>query len=226
MSLTGARGERLRVFGSEPQADGDQGVKLAMEAGGDETPSFWSRLLQDSLETLLLAVVLFVAVRSTLQNTRVDGPSMEPTLYRGQYLMVNKLIYRLSDPKRGDIVVFANPRGEGPALIKRLIGLPGEQIAIRNGQVSINGAPVQEPYVVLDRGSSNWGPQVLGPDDYMFLGDNRTNSNDSRTFGPVKGVKIIGKAWFSIWPPSLSVGLPHSDGLAKGTQAAGTGVRQ
>jgi len=216
-------GERVPLaLRAQPDDAATPGVEQGEVSEAEATPSFWGRLFQDSLETLLLAVVLFVAVRATLQNTRVYGPSMEPNLYPGRYLMVNKLVYRLDQPKRGDIVVFSNPMGTGPALIKRVVGLPGEEFAIRNGTVYINGEALSEPYVVFDKGNSNWGPRVLGPDEYMFLGDNRTNSNDSRSFGPVKASRIIGKAWFSLWPPSLSVSLPYMGGLAGGTQATGT----
>ena len=174
-------------------------------------------MFQDALETLLLAVVLFVGVRATLQNTRVDGHSMEPTLHDGQYLMVNKLAYKLGMPQRGDIVVFPSPQDGERALIKRIVGLPGEEIAIVNGQVYVNNALLLEPYVASERSSTNWGPRVLGPNEYLVLGDNRNNSNDSRNFGPVTESQIIGKAWFSLWPPEYGLALPHVSTLATGS---------
>jgi signal peptidase I len=166
-------------------------------------------MLQDALETLLLAVVLFVAVRSTLQNTRVDGHSMDPTLRNGQYLMVNKLVYAFSSPQRGDVVVFRSPQDHSRVLIKRVAGLPGEEIVIVGGQLYVNGVALDEPYVAGGQPSSSWGPRVLEGDEYLLLGDNRNNSNDSRSFGPVRASEIIGKAWFSLWPPGYGFRVPH-----------------
>ncbi|NLT42177.1 MAG: signal peptidase I [Anaerolineae bacterium] len=171
---------------------------------------------RDMLETLLLALVLFVAVRTALQNTRVDGHSMEPTLRDGQYLMVNKLAYRLGAPGRGDIVVFPSPQEGGKALIKRVIGLPGEEIAVVSGQVYINGARLAEPYLAVNHGVSNFGPLVLQNGEYLVMGDNRTNSNDSRNFGPVHESALIGKAWFSLWPPFESLEHGERSTLAQG----------
>jgi len=190
---------------------------LEAECPTNEPEPLHARLLQEALETMLLAVVLFVAVRSTLQNTVVDGPSMLPNLNRGQRIMVSKLAYRLTDPRRGEVVVLANPRGEGPALIKRIVGLPGETIEIVDGQVLSDGRRLDEPYLVYDRGDSDWGPRILGGDEYFVLGDNRNNSNDSRSFGPVKESLFIGKAWFSIWPPSPSLVFPSTGARAAAT---------
>lgn len=173
------------------------------------------------LETVLLALVLFVAVRSALQNTRVDGHSMEPTLHDGQYLMVNKLAYRLGMPNRGDIVVFPSPQDGGRALIKRVVGLPGEEVAIAGGQVYINGARLMEPYLAPNHGLGDWGPTVLGEGEYLVLGDNRNNSNDSRNFGPVREEELIGKAWFSIWPPAYGVDLAETSSMAGGVDRPG-----
>jgi len=139
---------------------------------------------------------------------------MEPTLHHGQYLMVNKLAYKLGEPQRGYIVVFRSPQEPRKALIKRVVGLPGDEITIVSGQVYINGEPLEEPYVVLGHGSSNWGPRVIGYDEFLVLGDNRNNSNDSRHFGPIHKSTIIGKAWFSLWPPQYGIALPHYNSIA------------
>lgn len=179
------------------------------------------RFLRDTLETLLLAAVLFVAVRLTLQNTRVDGHSMEPTLHNAQYLMVNKVIYRFADPQRGDIIVFRSPQDGDKALIKRVIGLPGDVVWITDGKVTINGAELVEPYLSPDAAMvGDWGPMTVGPDEYVALGDNRNNSNDSRSFGPVAASTIIGKAWFSIWPLTYGLGIDHYDHSVLTTQTA------
>ncbi len=144
---------------------------------------------------------------------------MEPTLRDGQYLMVNKLAYRLGDPSRGDIVVFPSPQDGKRALIKRVIGLPGEEISIVAGEVYINGARLSEPYVVLSHGMSSFGPLVLKAGEYLVMGDNRTNSNDSRNFGPVSEQALIGKAWFSLWPPFDRLDPHRNSTLAEGGTA-------
>jgi signal peptidase I len=160
------------------------------------------------METILLGVVLFVAMRAVFQSTKVISSSMVPTLQVGQYLLVNKLAYRIGDISRGDIAVFRSPQDPELILIKRVIGLPGEEIYIVDGQVLVNGQPLAEPYLAAPMGRAAWGPFVLGPDEYLMLGDNRDNSNDSRYFGPVSRSAIIGKAWFSIWPPG-GLGTPQ-----------------
>ncbi|MHB0877430.1 MAG: signal peptidase I [Anaerolineae bacterium] len=196
---------------------GDEARGSENGTGGIETPaapaaSTWTRFAQDTLETLLLAAVLFVAVRLTLQNTRVDGHSMEPTLHDGQYLMVNKLAYRFGEPHRGDIIVFRSPQDGDKALIKRVIAVPGDEVQIADGAVFINGAAISEPYLSPEATMvGSWGPLTLGEGEYLALGDNRNNSNDSRSFGPVTDSMIIGKAWFSIWPLTYGLGIDHYD---------------
>lgn len=210
--LPDQRGPGIR--GDEATADPGGSGGVAGQGDTVSEDSSARRFLRDALETILLALVLFVAVRSTLQNTRVDGHSMEPTLHDGQYLMVNKLAYRLGLPERGDIVVFPSPQDGGRALIKRVVGLPGEEVAIYDGQVYINGARLMEPYLASNLGMGDWGPIVLQQDEYLVLGDNRGNSNDSRNFGPVRGAVLIGKAWFSIWPPAYGVDLTETSSMA------------
>jgi signal peptidase I len=180
------------------------------------------------VETLVLALVIFVAVRSVVLNFRVDGLSMEPNLDSGQMLLVNRqiyyhfdlnkvvnvlpfverdgkhIIYPFHPPQRGDIVVLHPPVDQGRPYIKRVIGLPGDHLAIRDGAVYINGERLDEPY--LHGIATSW-PGTLGsheiviPDGQVFvMGDNRNNSTDSRVFGSIRIEDIIGKAWISYWP--------------------------
>lgn len=179
---------------------------------GEAAPPEESRsgdFLREMMETLLLAVVLFVAVRAVVQNTRVEGHSMEPTLHDGQHVMVNKLIYDVAEPQRGDIVVLRSPEGGPKPLIKRVIGLPGEQVWLVDGVVFVNGQRLEETYLPERHGSETWGPYTLKADEYLVLGDNRDNSNDSRRFGPVQRSAIIGKAWFSLWPLQYGLTIGH-----------------
>jgi signal peptidase I len=145
---------------------------------------------------------------------------MEPTLHNGQYLMVNKLVYRFGDPRRGDIVVFHSPQDRSRALIKRVVGLPGEEVSIVAGKLYVNGMVVEEPYVAGQPTSADWGPRRLGLAEYLVLGDNRNNSNDSRSFGPVHESEIIGKAWFSLWPLTYGLRVPHYNTSAIVAQTA------
>ncbi len=157
--------------------------------------------LREILETVIFTLVIYVLVRTfLLENYRVIGSSMEPTLTEGQFLVINKLAYRFHGPERGDIVVFRDPNNPGRSLIKRAIGLPGEIVEIRSGAVYIDGNLLQEPY--LPRlGSYSKPPTRLGPDECFVLGDNRNNSSDSHNWGPVSLSRLVGTAWFCYWPP-------------------------
>ena len=165
--------------------------------------------LREFVETLLLTLLIYVLVRSFLfENYRVVGRSMDPTLENNQYLAVGKLGYWLHDPERGDIIVFRDPRDDGRKLIKRVIGLPGEVVEVRNGRVLIDGQPLDEPYIPAP-GSYSYPPTRLADDEYFVLGDNRNNSSDSHSWGTLPRKAIIGKAWVSYWPPRLWGLIPH-----------------
>lgn len=168
-----------------------------------------SSALRELLETLVLTVVTYLLVRTFLFETyRVVGQSMEHTLEQDQRLIVSKLSYRLHEPQRGDIVVFRDPQDSGRNLIKRIIGLPGEILEIRGGQVYINGLPIEEPYLGSNGAFSE--PQIPIPGGFYFvMGDNRNNSSDSRSWGLLDADKIVGKAAFTYWPVRLWGPAPH-----------------
>lgn len=155
--------------------------------------------LLEIVETIVMTVLIFAAVRLMVQNFRIEGNSMEPNLHNGQYLIIEKVSYRFSNPKRGDVVVFHYPSNPKRDFIKRIVGLPGEIVEVRRNQVFINGKPLVEPYKPL-QGSYNWGPAVVGDDEYFVLGDNRNNSSDSHSWGMLPRSLIVGKAWFCYWP--------------------------
>ncbi len=162
-------------------------------------------LISEIMGTLLPAVIIAVLIHLFLaQATRVYGQSMEPTLHTDDRLLVEKITYRFRPPQRGDIVVIQLYKGSQP-LIKRIVGLPGEEIAIRNGQVYINGQPLQEDYL-REPTTGYLPPTRIPPMHYFVLGDNRDGSNDSRNFGPVPRDKILGRAIFRYWPPQ-SIGF-------------------
>ncbi len=158
------------------------------------------KILREILIVFLIATVIFFGVKSTIPSFKVEGSSMQPSLSNGQYIIVNKVVYKLRSPHRGEIVVFDPPQDSSP-YIKRVIGLPGEVVEGRRGKIYIDGSSLSEPY--LEGIKVNSFSRYRVPDGYYFvLGDNRGNSQDSRSFGAVPEDDIIGKAWISLWPLS------------------------
>jgi len=181
------------------------------------------RAVREIVETLLLAALIFFLVRLVVLNFRVDGESMLPNLDDGQMLLVNRNAYQSFDiggavyypfdpPERGDIVVFDPPRGSDKPYIKRIIGLPGDEVTFGDGHVFINGVMLDEDYI-QDRtgcGKRSDNCDVVVPEGHVYvLGDHRTNSSDSRVFGPVPIEDIVGKAWLSYWPLDDVGFVPH-----------------
>lgn len=158
----------------------------------------------------LVAMITSLILIYVGQRTRVEGSSMETTLHNGDSLFVDKLSYRLKEPDRFDIVVFPYKYEQGVYYIKRIIGMPGETVQIRDGAVYINGNKLEEQYgsePMQDAGIVAT-PMTLGEDEYFLLGDNRNHSKDSRNemVGPVKRKDLMGKAFVRIWPLD-SIGL-------------------
>jgi signal peptidase I len=175
------------------------------------------------MEAILLAVVVFVVIQTSIQNFRVEGSSMQPTLEGGQYLLVNKLVYLKLDqerlarvipfwrvdksqesfavhpPKSGEVIVFHYPGDTTRDFVKRVIGVPGDRVEIRRGTVYVNGRPLDEPYITV-QDTSDMRQLVLKEKEYFVLGDNRRGSNDSRSWGPVPEEHILGKVWIVYWP--------------------------
>lgn len=160
-----------------------------------------SHLAREIVETLALALLIFLAVHFTVQNYQIDGPSMQNTLQNNQYVLVNKTAYIFHAPERGDIIVFHQPNQPNRDLIKRVIGLPGDKIMINSTDIWVNGVKLQEPYV-FEQGNPNTTPLIVPPNTYFVLGDHRKVSEDSRYFGPVPKDDIVGKAVLIDWPIS------------------------
>lgn len=161
--------------------------------------------IRDVLETILPALAIVLVVNTLVaQATRVEGQSMEPNLHNNERLVIEKISYRLNPPERGDIVVLRLPsRLSDPPLIKRIIGLPGETIEIRDGHVYVDGQVLNEEY--LDQFTfTNMPPRRVSEDHVFVMGDNRSASNDSRNFGEVAMSDIIGRAWVRYWPPGVA----------------------
>ena len=158
-------------------------------------------ILRELVETVVLTLVIFFLVRTVMQNYRIDGISMEPNFQNGQFLIINKLSYRLGEPQRGDVIVFHYPRDPSRDFIKRVIGLPGQTVEVRSGQVIIDGKPIDEPYGPAP-GSYDAAPTLVPANQLFVLGDNRNNSSDSHSWGLLPMDKVIGRAIVSYWPPN------------------------
>jgi len=165
-----------------------------------------SSLLRELAEVVVLAVILYIGISFAVQAVHVEGLSMFATLDDNDYLIANKIDYRLHAPERGDIIILRPPTSNSTDFIKRVIALPGEKLLIRSGVVYINGHRLDEPYLPEAWTQDNNYPtngsdgEVIPPNDYFVMGDNRNRSQDSRFFGPIGRDRIDGKAWFRIWP--------------------------
>ncbi|PJF28324.1 MAG: signal peptidase I [Phototrophicales bacterium] len=152
----------------------------------------------DLIETVVLIVVVYALVNLATIRFFIDGPSMQPTFEPGQFVLVSRVHYLFGEPQRGEIVVFNAPgsRPNDPPLIKRLVGLPGETLALRGGQVYIDGVLLEEPYLREACTPARCSDRIveLGEDEYFLMGDNRNNSRDSRAFGAVTRDRIVGEA--------------------------------
>jgi signal peptidase I len=169
-------------------------------------------VLREIVETVVLTVVIFFLIQTVVRNFRVVGNSMEPNLHDSQYLIVDKVSYRLGEPQRGDVIVFEPPNRPGEDYVKRVIALPGELVEVRSGQVLVNDQPLEEPFVVYP-GSYSMSPRRVGSGELFVLGDNRNSSSDSHNWGMLSEDKVVGRAWISYWPPSRW-GLIPRDGPA------------
>lgn len=165
------------------------------------------KFIFELLKIVLIALAVIIPVRYFLfQPFYVRGASMEPAFHDNEYLIIDEITYRFADPQRGEVVVVKNPDRQSEFFIKRIIGLPGETIEVKSGDVVIFntshplGYILDEPYLadgIVTRGGQR---STLGPEQYFVMGDNRAVSLDSRTFGPLEKGYIVGRAWLRVWP--------------------------
>ncbi len=165
----------------------------------------------EGLKTVGLSIILALGIRTFVAEARyIPSGSMLPTLEINDRLIIDKLGYKFADPKRGDVVVFsptdALKQQYKDAFIKRIIGLPGETVEVKNAQVIINGETISENYIA-EEPQYNWGPQTVPENSYLVLGDNRSNSFDSHSWGFVPRENIIGRAVVRFWPLDRLGGL-------------------
>ena len=183
---------------SAPTVPAEAAVPAAAEAREPSLLARTGQFLFEIFQTLLLAVVLYLMVDFVVARVRVENISMRPTLVQGEFLLVNKLAYRWGEVGRGDIVVFHYPQNPEEDYIKRVIGLPGDDVVVRDHQVLVNGQVLQESYIAASPGyEGEW--QV--PEGSLFvLGDNRNQSSDSHSWGFVPFENVLGRAIFIYWP--------------------------
>lgn len=212
----------MTAHSDSPDQLGTPGPIESTPASSNRSQTF--RAVREIVETLLLAALIFFLVRLVVLNFRVDGQSMTPNLENEQMLLVNRNAYQFLDwqgntfypfdpPERGDIVVFNPPTESEKPYIKRIIGLPGDEVTFSNGQVYVNGKMLEEDYIEdRTRCQRNDYCDVIVPEGSIFvLGDHRSNSSDSRVFGPVPIENVIGKAWLSYWPINDIGFVPHEE---------------
>ncbi len=163
--------------------------------------------LGEVLESVAIAVILAFVIRFFLfQPFYIPSGSMEPTLQPKDRIIVNKFIYWVRKPQRGDIIVFKYPRDPSRDFIKRLVGLPGETIEIRDSVLFVNGKKVDQPFLPKGLRYGSYGPIKVPADNYFMMGDNRNNSEDSRVWGTLPKENIVGEAMVVYWPvPRMKV---------------------
>jgi signal peptidase I len=166
-----------------------------------------SHVLREIVETVLLTAAIFLLVNAATGRFRIEGDSMEPNLHNGEYVLIDKISYLLHPPERGDVVVFTPPNNERD-YIKRVIGLPGDTVEVKGGQVYVNGDVLDEPYL-KNLIHTDTPARVVEAGRYFVMGDNRNNSSDSRAFGTITPQSIVGRAWLVYWPPSDWSTVPH-----------------
>lgn len=225
------------VADERPGAPGWERVADEQENQQRAVPGVRS-VVKELLETAIFILLVFLIVRGVIQNFKIEGQSMEPNLHTGQYILVNKIVYFHFDlnapfqllpgnsassqvvypfhlPRRGEVVVFEYPRDVSKDYIKRVIALPGETVVVKEGQVFVNDHLVDEPYLKGVQTNCRGGdpcsdsqPVVVPEGTVFVMGDNRSNSSDSREWGPLPLDRIIGKAWVSYWPRDYWGAIP------------------
>lgn len=191
---------------TENQVDPND-MNLENFSENDEEPGInWVKkfglLVFEVVKVVLISLAIILPVRLFLvQPFYVEGASMEPNFYQNEYLIIDEISYRFNQPQRGEVIIFKSPQDGRSYFIKRIIGLPGEKVEIKDGRAYINNKELAEGYI-SNFSSDDQTALTLTVDEYFVLGDNRINSMDSRQFGPINKDRIIGRVWVRGWPLS------------------------
>lgn len=177
-----------------------------------------SAFVLDFIETIVVSLAIFAVVYLFLfQPHQVDGRSMEPNFHNGEYILTDKVSYRLHEPNRGDVVVFHSPQDERVDFIKRIVAIPGDTLEVRAGYTYLNGNKLEETYI-NDPGKVAPGKFIkegqkvsVSSGEYVVMGDNRLHSSDSREWGYVPKANVVGRAFFRYWPPAVFGLLPTTE---------------
>jgi signal peptidase I len=165
-----------------------------------DEPSTARRVIVEAVQTIALALLMFLVINFLTARIRVDGRSMEPNFHDGDYVIVNRLAFQFGELQRGDVIVFPYPLNQDEDYIKRIIALPGDRVAIRDGRVILNGAILDEDYLGDPPHGNDMAVVIVQEGDVFVMGDNRYDSSDSRSWGPLSIEDIIGKAIYRYWP--------------------------
>lgn len=189
----------------ENPAQKDSGY-LARNISKNTKKGFWQNL-REWIQVIVIAFIVALPVRFFIAEPFiVQGASMDPTFSTGQFLIVDRVTYRFEEPKRGDVIVFEYPNNPSIYYIKRIIGLPGETVSIKQGKVSIineqypKGLDLDEPYINAAHSSNDSSSKTLSADEYFVMGDNRAESSDSRIWGPLEREFIVGRPFVRLIP--------------------------
>lgn len=180
------------------------GIKRAVAAFFD--------FLQGIVVVLALLVMVYLFIMSPQE---INGASMEPNFHNGEFILTNKILYKFRPPRRGEVIIFKSPANKEVDYIKRIIGLPGDNVCLRSNSFYVNDQKVEEPYLAPNTpifGASYLAENqctVVPPGSYFVAGDNRPHSSDSREFGPIAENDFIGTAIFRYWPFSQMGPIPH-----------------
>lgn len=165
-------------------------------------PTVLSFLKEVPVLIVTAVLVAWVVKSFIVQPFIIPSSSMEPTLYPGDRVLVNKFVYRIQPVRPGDVVVLVPPFDTKKDFIKRVVAVGGQTLEVKNGEVFVDGKALDEPHKIPLADSSNFGPLIIPKDNVFLMGDNRPNSYDSRFFGPLNKNTLIGKALVIYWPPN------------------------
>lgn len=195
----------LNDAGAVAVADGS-----TVDGYSEAQPNLFGALLRELVETIVLSLILFLIIRQVIQNYRIESTSMLPNFHEGQFVLVNKLAFKLGEPHRGEVIVFHNPELPSEDFIKRIIGLPGDVVQIKGGNVYINDGLLPEPFD-HHKPTQDFGPVTVEDNTLFVMGDNRPNSKDSRVIGAIPEDLLVGKAWLRVWPLTEFGFIQHYD---------------